>query len=119
MITVKLKVIERDVDFRSTEATQFTALVAGKGVKIADGEVAVLISKSKNQVVFVFGQWGEDKPTTVSMRFRLPAHAVWSDYTLADYAKRVGLKIANFPTLAQWLAHAKAVKGAGNGKSAR
>lgn len=87
-----------EVSFRKSEATNFRELKAEVRDVLKGNDAVCFISKSRNQVQFV---WGEDSiksgrhvvPVISSAKLRLPKRGEFSGLMLGNYAQKVGLEI--------------------------
>jgi len=102
MKDLRLKLIH-EADFRKSEETNFLELEkAGKVPKLKKGEGILLISKSKNQIVFVekAEEFDFEKSNgrvvhariVPSQRYRLHG-TTWDNLMLANYAERAGFRV--------------------------
>lgn len=102
MRDLRLKLIA-EVDFRKSEETNFLELEkSGKVPNLKKGEGVLLISKSKNQIVFVekFERFtaenrvgrSVDVCVVPSQRFRIRG-SKWNPLMLQNYAEKAGFNI--------------------------
>lgn len=100
-----LKAIKFDVDFRSSEATNYDELVkckhfAGPPRK---REVYLMVSKSGDQLVWVLnvggvGKNGDRRDVVDTRRWRL-RRGSWSPHMLENYANSIGISLVGFKRL--------------------
>ena len=91
---MRLKIIER-VDFRKSELTNFTELVKRRRLKLGPDDVALLISATGSQIVFVHRiDTTEEFPVLRSMRLRFTnKNCSWNPTMLSEYIKELGLPL--------------------------
>jgi hypothetical protein len=102
--SVTLQHIET-VDFRKNERTCWRDFLAkNKGFKLRAGGALLLISKSMNQLCFVYGSHHIDEPQATdviaSLKLRISGGA-WNPYRLSDYASEVGLELIGIKSFAE------------------
>jgi len=90
---MRLRLIER-VDFRKSELSNYLEHVKDKDKKLGKDDVALFISQSGNQLVFVYGftDMDEKKKVLRSERLRITG-GTWNPLMLQNYAERVGLHL--------------------------
>lgn len=106
MQKLRLKAIKFGCDFRYSEASNYEELVKKKHFSgpPAKGEVYLLVSKSGNQLVWIFnvgeveGKGGYMRPLVDTRRWRLLS-GTWSHKMLENYANEVGFSLAGFKRL--------------------
>jgi|SRR5688572_13344795 len=99
-----------EADFRKNEATLFEELQRDKKLKLAEDDVVMFRSGSGDQVLFVhrretteheFRGKTVERSVIASRRLRV-SWGTWSGLMIADYARMVGISLANVLTLEQW-----------------
>lgn len=91
---MKLVAIQR-VHFGRSEHTNFITVRRALKLSLKKNEVVCLVSKSGNQLCFVYGieQSVGMPPVLRSVRLRLTTGARWNPMMLANYARNVGLTL--------------------------
>jgi hypothetical protein len=97
-----LKAIKFDVDFRSSEQSNYEYYRKKKHFPGPPGkhEVYLLVSKSGNQLIWILnvgevGKNGSQREVFDSRRWRL-RRGSWSPHMLENYANAVGLSLVGF-----------------------
>lgn len=97
-----LKAIKFDVDFRSSEMSNYDHLVKKKHFAGPPGkrEVYLMVSKSGDQLLWILnvntiGRNGNGREVFDTRRWRL-RRGSWAPYMLENYANAVGLSLVGF-----------------------
>jgi hypothetical protein len=111
-----LKAIKFDVDFRSSEVSNYDELVRRKHFPGPPGkrEVYLMVSRSGNQLVWILnagqvGKNGEAREVFDTRRWRL-RRGSWSPHMLENYANSVGLSLVGFKRLETSYAESREAK---------
>lgn len=99
---MRLKYIDT-CSFQRSESTNFRMLAKKNKWNLGKDEVACLVSKTGDQIVFVYGEGVAknvglrgvevEHPVVHSTRLRLDDRRKWTPTMLVNYAEEVGLKL--------------------------
>lgn len=96
---MRLRLI-RQVTFGKSEDTNYEAIKSGlRGIKLDRYDVVLLVSKTENQVMFVYPPTeielrpSKRREVLRSLRLRLRGPGAWNPYMIANYAEEVGIKL--------------------------
>jgi hypothetical protein len=109
-----LRAIKLDVDFRSSEISNYDFLVKKKHFPgpPAKRDVYLMVSKSGNQLIWVLnvgsvGKNGDQRDIVDTRRWRL-RRGSWNPHLLENYANAVGLSLVGFKRFEEIYAESRA-----------
>ena len=91
-----------EVSFIRSEQTNFDLVPSHVRSKLKDNDTVCLISKGRDQMVFVYASNGE---ILNSVRLRLAKKRPWNPLMLADYATSVGIELVGIKKFKDHMKH--------------